>query len=801
MTTPESHSEQHEKEDTSCYSRLAREGILLLLNNKQSEAEKLFKAYPENIQMNAGFAFAVVTVSLTMYEKNSLFKDALMTFEDDKLQLAFQTLKDLEKKCSGNMSWMRSVKTRMFGTVDTTSLADQLESQIILADSYVFVATLTFLQQDISGYFKGGWILRKSYKLYQQAYNDILNLYNEIVGDENTPLQMAQQDSTSPETDISVGAIPKTVGVSSLPSDTTTAPVTSTIIDTAPLDNTESITVDNSTPVTSDIGTSGAFRIATNNSTPDTVLQNTNSPQPCTVLHDTQASTPLEGPNNPILNENQTTTPSPQNKNGYIHSSLLPSFPSHSISCYENLSSLSSHTSFKEKSVKNGFLKDDRCKTRSTGATQLRPFLKTSTSFHTALSDTFQRRPSLRNNISLSYFTSTFNIFMNKPNTKDIDKETISRLLCAVSFGYGLLQLGISLLPPSMLKLTSFLGFGGNRKNGLDNLMFARLGTDMRAPFATLALLWYHTIVRPFFALDGNNVEAGVEAAARLIDETKEEYGQSALFLFFKGRLERLNSDIPEAIKAFQTSKDNAAQREIKMMSMHEVGWCYLIQLEFEKSENTFSCLRQSSRWSRPFYSYLTIISAGSNNIFQSTNDVIEARNIFQPVPKGTQLDEFLNRRYKVCPLEMDILKQLDCLFWKILVYELLYLWNTLPSCTNENLHVIINDCEAAIQRNCEPTIGLAKLIEGSCLCILRRFNDGMEKFRECLEQRKNEPYTSTEAHVSAFAQYELGLLLVRTNETVTEGKKLLQLVAYNYKDYDFEQRLSVRVHAILKNL
>ncbi|KAK9736506.1 Iml2/Tetratricopeptide repeat protein 39 [Popillia japonica] len=489
MTTPESHTEQYEKNEneTLCYSKLAREGISLMLNNKQNEAERLFKTYPENIQMNAGFAFAVVT-------------DALMTFEDDKLQLAFQTLKDLEKKCS---------------------------------------ATLTFLQQDISGYFKGGWILRKSYKLYQQAYTDILNLYNEIVGDGNTPVQMAKQDkqSTLQVTDNNAGSIPQSVATPSIPADAVSVPVANGTIDTAPLDNFKTINVDNNRTILPEIGTSGAITSPAENNAAETVLQNSNPTQPYTVLNDTQACTPLEGPNYPIHNENQNTTPSPQNKNG-----------------------------------------------------------------------------------------------------KDIDKETISRLLCAVSFGYGLLQ----------------LGFGGNRKNGLDNLMFARLGTDMRAPFATLALLWYHTIVRPFFALDGNHVEAGVEAAARLIEEIRDEYGESSLFLFFKGRLERLNSDIPEAIKAFQTSIHNAAQREIKMMSMHEVGWCYLIQLDFEKSENTFSCLRQSSRWSRPFYSYLTIISAGSTNIFQTTNDVIEARNIFQPVPKGTQLDEFLNRRYKICPLEVQ---------------------------------------------------------------------------------------------------------------------------------------------------
>lgn len=55
----------------------------------------------------------------------------------------------------------------------------------------------------------------------------------------------------------------------------------------------------------------------------------------------------------------------------------------------------------------------------------------------------------------------------------------------AVSFGYGLFQLGISLLPPNLLKLSNFLGFGGNKQNGIECLMYARMGTDMRAPLAT----------------------------------------------------------------------------------------------------------------------------------------------------------------------------------------------------------------------------------------------------------------------------------------------------------------------------
>lgn len=65
----------------------------------------------------------------------------------------------------------------------------------------------------------------------------------------------------------------------------------------------------------------------------------------------------------------------------------------------------------------------------------------------------------------------------------------------------------------------------------------------------SLALLWYHTIVRPFFALDGSNVKAGVEAAKELITECQPEFENSALFLFFAGRIERLQvfCDISQA--------------------------------------------------------------------------------------------------------------------------------------------------------------------------------------------------------------------------------------------------------------
>ena len=56
-------------------------------------------------------------------------------------------------------------------------------------------------------------------------------------------------------------------------------------------------------------------------------------------------------------------------------------------------------------------------------------------------------------------------------------------------------------------------------------------------PLCRIGLLWYHTIVRPFFALDGEDESAGAEEAERLLAQSQELYPNSALFLYFKGKV------------------------------------------------------------------------------------------------------------------------------------------------------------------------------------------------------------------------------------------------------------------------
>ena len=96
-------------------------------------------------------------------------------------------------------------------------------------------------------------------------------------------------------------------------------------------------------------------------------------------------------------------------------------------------------------------------------------------------------------------------------NDNQIPPEVLDRLQGDVNFGYGTFQICISMIPPKILKLIEFLGFEGDRVIGLKALEYTCNSDSMNEPLATLGLLWYHTVLRPFFALDGaNGYDAGI---------------------------------------------------------------------------------------------------------------------------------------------------------------------------------------------------------------------------------------------------------------------------------------------------
>ncbi|EDO36277.1 predicted protein [Nematostella vectensis] len=371
-----------------------------------------------------------------------------------------------------------------------------------------------------------------------------------------------------------------------------------------------------------------------------------------------------------------------------------------------------------------------------------------------------------------------------------VTAEALCHLQAAVSCGYGLFHLAISLVPPKLLKFCQLLGFSGNRDVGLQALQIASQSEDMKAPVARLTLLWYHAVIRPFIALDEGSNEEGLADATAILEESSQEYPSSAVFLFFKGLVSRLKGDARLALQEFHEAMLAAAdQKEIALICQYEIGWCHLLQLEWEYALPAFFRLKEDSKWSQGYYAYLCGVTIGL--LGSTTEAQTQFKSISKLVKKKTPLEEFLCRKaalYKKTPPSED-----DCL---LLALELLYVWRAFYTCSQPVLHKMLQDL-----RNSKPSpqlIPLRSLIQGSVHQILRNDELAVQCFTDALVKSGRSP---PDPHVPPFATYELGVLYAQKERTAEKGEELLKRVKDQFSGYDFENRLGFRVHAALARI
>ncbi|ESO96618.1 hypothetical protein LOTGIDRAFT_143837 [Lottia gigantea] len=479
-------------------SEMALTGINMLLNNGYDEARALFEKYKnESPLMQAGYSFVY-------------FMQALMSFEEEKLAEALKILQETEKKCEVSDGFVKSMKRKLSKkkkqSANSVGLEDKLQRQIIVADSLLYQSILTFTNQDIPSYMKGGWYLRKAWKIYEKLHKEINNIRNRQIQSK---------------------------------------------------------------------------------------------------IQQMQASLP------PTVNGNVSN----------------------------------SSNSSKEEVVDG--------------------------------------------------------------NSNELSEQIVARLLGSVNFGYGTFQLCISIMPPKILKLIEFLGFEGDREAGLNALDFTSHSEDMKAPLATLGLLWYHTVLRPFFAVDGaNGYSAGTSDAEAIIASKEKDFPNSSLFLFFRGRIHRLRVETDASITMYRRAFDEAkGQREIELMCLYEISWCNLMRLQWKDCLDGFGRLAEESKWSKAYYSYLRGICIGA------MGELKEAHSILKEVPgqvkkKNNQIEAFVLRRGE--KLKKQAPSQEFC---RLLALELMFLWHAIPTCTEAELKPMLDVCDMQTDHK---ALHIKSLVEGA---------------------------------------------------------------------------------------
>jgi hypothetical protein len=188
-----------------------------------------------------------------------------------------------------------------------------------------------------------------------------------------------------------------------------------------------------------------------------------------------------------------------------------------------------------------------------------------------------------------------FPVIDSNSNVEDEDLDDIEfktellRQRGAVYFGFGLFQLAFSFLPPQ-LKVINLLGYQGDREVGINCLHECRFSHDFRSILAVIALLWFYLVLAPFFDIENSNEDISI--ATQILNEN-ELYDQSALFLFFSGRRQRLKRKIKYAVIHYDAAiRCKNIPRELKILVMNELGICLLSELNFHDAMHYFNELR-----------------------------------------------------------------------------------------------------------------------------------------------------------------------------------------------------------------
>ena len=97
----------------------------------------------------------------------------LLSFEDDDLDAAYKLLEATEKFCDPSRRF--AARLRLGNSLDqiTSSPHQRLLRRSIVADCLLFEAIIVFLKQGFSSYVKGGYILRKAWKMYDKINEEM----------------------------------------------------------------------------------------------------------------------------------------------------------------------------------------------------------------------------------------------------------------------------------------------------------------------------------------------------------------------------------------------------------------------------------------------------------------------------------------------------------------------------------------------------------------------------------------------------------------------------------------------------
>ena len=174
----------------------------------------------------------------------------------------------------------------------------------------------------------------------------------------------------------------------------------------------------------------------------------------------------------------------------------------------------------------------------------------------------------------------------------DLHTDRVAELKGWMQFGVGMFQMVLSLLPPSVMKVAEWVGFGGDRETAFSYLQQSQQSPSFMAPFACLLLLSYYLTVSTF---TGQEDPAFLVEARRLLDWAAVQYPDGAFFALMDSRYYRMKVEPRKAIEVAQKALLSIKELpSISILYLYQCGWCALFLLDWRQCALYFDALLHS---------------------------------------------------------------------------------------------------------------------------------------------------------------------------------------------------------------
>ncbi|ORX51288.1 hypothetical protein DM01DRAFT_1324416 [Hesseltinella vesiculosa] len=403
---------------------------------------------------------------------------------------------------------------------------------------------------------------------------------------------------------------------------------------------------------------------------------------------------------------------------------------------------------------------------------------------------------------------------MGQEYTKFMDRDTVS----GIQFGIGVVQLLLSSFPRSMHQINQVLGWKHDKELGIALLKLCAEGYGMRSCLASLIMVAYYTVLTSFAPqLYTRDL---IESAMECLNEAQKQHPRSCFFLFFAAQLSRNTRNIPLSNQAFQlaaeASKGEWAEQSMKHLTDHEVALNDCIQLNWEAASAEFTKLEQKGYWSPAFSKYM--VGACHEMLGQRTEAILAFAEVSQLIQRNVMVkqqlfyvDAYLQR--KITQYQQDGYQHMD-LYLPAL--EILLIWNAMSFMETDSLLACLNIVQHALDMiyerekvehglrmkelipkasppNYSAHRAVLLLLKASILNSLGKPEESVTHLNWVLDHKH---LLKQDQWVVPFTYWEAGITCWQIGDR-SKSKQLWEQAA-TYRQYDFEHRLSIRLHMAL---